>query len=107
MTARGITDRQKKERPGNLYRVALRGQQCLGTAEEYHAKVVAADFLTAVRLTTEALRLDPACLEGVVVTLICTGSELQEGRVFDTGHRCRGYGDRGGWTPDSSQARRP
>ena len=101
-----MTGKQKRGRAGRLYRVATRGRQYLGTAEEHHAKVVAADFLTAMQLTVESFQLDPASLQGVVVTLICEDCELEEGTVFDKGHRCRGFGERGGWLPDCPPPRR-
>lgn len=107
MTASRVTEKQKRERPGKLYRVMIRGQEYLGTAEEYQANVVAPDSPAAVCLTIEALKLDPASVQGVVVTLMRENGELPEGEVFAVSHRYRGFGERGGWVPDSPPARRP
>ncbi|UCC74325.1 MAG: hypothetical protein JSV86_07140 [Gemmatimonadota bacterium] len=107
MTASWMAEKQEREQPGRLYRVIIRGQEYLGTAAEHHAKVVAPDSLAAVHLTIEALKLDPARLDGVAVTLIREDSELAEGKVFDMSHRCRGFGERGGWMPDAPPARKP
>jgi hypothetical protein len=106
MMASWVTRKQKTGQGRRLYRVAIRGQEYLGTAEEHHAKVVASDFLTAVRLSIEAFELDSSKVDGVTVTLLCEDCELPEGEVLDRCHRCRGFGERGGWLPDSARRAR-
>ena len=89
-----------KEKSGpnrHLFRVIFRGKQYLGSAEQFHAKVVAPDFATAVERVCEAMRLDPNKLEGVAVTLVRENTELADGKVFDFARRSRGFGERGGW----------
>ena len=62
---------KEKSGPGrHLFRVIFRGKQYLGSAEQFHAKVVATDFATAVERACEAMQLDPTKLEGVAVTLM-------------------------------------
>ena len=81
-----------------LFRVIFKGREYMGTAEQFHAKVVAQDFATAVNRACEAMDLDPAKLEGAVVTLIKEDVELKDGLVFDFARRSRAFGERGGWT---------
>ncbi len=81
-----------------LFRVIFRGQEYLGTAEQWHAKVVAADFVTAVTRALKALNLDATLLDGSAATLIADETELADGKVFDVARRSRAFGDRGGWT---------
>ncbi len=89
---------KEKKKPRRLFRVMLRGHEYLGTGEQFHAKVVAPDFATALDRVTEALGLDPAKLDGAAVTLIAEDTELAEGKVlFDLARRSRGFGERGGW----------
>ncbi len=93
----------KKERKGkiksrSLFRVILRGREYMGTAEQFHAKVVAPDFTSALTRACEALDLDPSRMEGAAVTLIREETELEDGKVFDFARRSRGFGERGGWT---------
>ncbi len=80
------------------FRVIFRGQEFLGTAEQWHAKVVAADLLTAVTRALEAMNLDAALLDGSAATLISDETELADGKVFDVARRSRAFGERGGWT---------
>jgi hypothetical protein len=88
---------EDEKRP-NLYRVIFRRKEYLGTAEQLHAKVVAFDFATAMKRACDALGLDPAALEGAVVTLIQEDTEIRDGKVFDFARRTRAFGERGGWT---------
>ena len=87
-----------KNQRSRLFRVIFRGHDVLGTAEQYHAKVVAPDFASALSRVCEALALDPARLDGAAVTLIAEETELRDGKVFDLARRSRGFGERGGWT---------
>lgn len=93
-----MAKKRKKDSARRLFRVMLRGQEYLGTAEQWHAKVVAPDFLSALQLALEALELDPVRLDGSAVTLIAEDTELRDGKVFDVARRSRGFGERGGWT---------
>jgi hypothetical protein len=102
-----MTKKENTEEPRKLFRVMIRGREYLGTAEQHRAKVVAPDFLTAIRLAIEALKLDPARLDGAAATLIRDRTALAQGRVFDMARRSRGFGERGGWLRDVLPARRP
>lgn len=93
-----MTKKSKKEQPRRLFRVIFRGREYLGTAEQYHAKVVAPDFASALDRACKALSLDPSRLEGAAVTLIRDETELSDGKVFDLARRSRGFGERGAWT---------
>ncbi len=95
-----IGKRKKKKKGTNrsLFRVIFRGAEYMGTAEQFHAKVVAPDFATALSRACEALGLDPVKLDGAAVTLIHEDTELADGKVFDFARRSRGFGERGGWT---------
>lgn len=105
---KGKRGKKAKEQARRLYRVIFRGREYLGTAEQYHAKVVAPDFATALNRACSALHLDPAMLEGAAVTLIAETTELADGKVFDLARRSRGFGERGGWTlRDALPAREP
>lgn len=86
----------EKEKP-KLFRVIFRGHEYLGTAEQFHAKVVAIDFATALRLACDAMGLDKEKIDGAAITLISAETELAEGKVFDFARRSRGFGERGGW----------
>ncbi len=90
------TKRAEKQKR-KLFRVIFRGREYLGTAEQFHAKVVAADFSTALSRACEAMNLDPGRLDGAAVTLIAEDTELADGKVFDFATRSRGFGERGGW----------
>ena len=90
-----MTEHEKKP---NLYRVIFRRKEYLGTAEQFHAKVAAHDFNTALQLACDALDLDPVSLEGAVVTLIHENTEIRDGKVFDFARRTRAFGERSGWT---------
>jgi hypothetical protein len=81
----------------NLFRVIFRGREYLGTAEQFHAKVVAPDFATALSRACHAMQLDPSKLEAAAVTLMKEDTELADGKVFDFARRSRGFGERGGW----------
>jgi hypothetical protein len=94
MTPKKATKKQKR----SLFRVIFRGREYMGTAEQFHAKVVAPDFASAITRACEALQLDPDKLEGAAVTLIREDTELKDGKVFDFARRSRGFGERGGWT---------
>ncbi|NIR42411.1 MAG: hypothetical protein GWN99_13550 [Gemmatimonadetes bacterium] len=89
---------KKNQKVRNLYRVILRGAEYLGTAEQFHAKVVAPDFAAALARACDALELDRAKLDSAAVTLIQEDTELADGKVFDFARRSRGFGERGGWT---------
>jgi len=80
-----------------LFRVIFRGREYMGTAEQFHAKVVAPDFATALSRACMALGLDPSRLEGAIVTTIKEETEMVDGKVFDFARRSRGFGERGGW----------
>jgi hypothetical protein len=80
-----------------LFRVIFRGREYLGTAEQFHAKVVAPDFATALSRACDAMQLDPFKLEAAAVTLMRDDTELADGKVFDFARRSRGFGERGGW----------
>ncbi|MGD8698963.1 MAG: hypothetical protein PVJ43_06715 [Gemmatimonadales bacterium] len=95
--AKPLTCREKAGSNRHLYRVIFRGKHYLGSAEQFHAKVVATDFATAVERVCAAMELDPTKLEGVAVTLIREDTELADGKVFDFARRSRGFGERGGW----------
>ena len=96
-----MTDKKKSKNTKNakrsLYRVIFRAAEYLGTAEQFHAKVVAPDYATAMSRACAALGLDPEKLDGAAVTLISATTELADGKVFDFAHRTRGFGERGGW----------
>jgi hypothetical protein len=89
--------KKKKNDSRRLFRVIFRGHEYLGTAEQYHAKVVAPDFATAMKLACDAMSLDPKVIDGAAVTLISEDTELADGKVFDFAKRSRAFGDRGGW----------
>ncbi|HSG81011.1 MAG TPA: hypothetical protein VLC48_02070 [Gemmatimonadota bacterium] len=89
--------KKKKGNKRNLYRVIFRATEYLGTAEQFHAKVVAPDFATAMTRACDALGLDRDKLDGAAVTLISENTELADGKVFDFARRTRGFGERGGW----------
>jgi len=95
--AKPVTCRKKAGSNRHLYRVIFRGKPYLGSAEQFHAKVVAPNFPCAVERVCEAMQLDPTKLEGVAVTLIREDTELVDGKVFDFARRSRGFGERGGW----------
>jgi hypothetical protein len=88
---------ERNETPRRLFRVIFRGREYLGTAEQFHAKVVAPDFATALQRACEALRLDATKVDAAAVTLIAEDTELADGKVFDLARRSRGFGERGGW----------
>lgn len=97
-----------EERPRRLYRVIFRGREYLGTAEQFHAKVVAPDFAVALTRACSALELDPTTLDCAAVSLIAENTELADGKVFDLARRSRGFGERGGWTlRDALPAKEP
>ncbi len=89
---------KKTNNPRRLFRVIFRGHEYLGTGEQFHAKVVAPDFQTALSRACAALNLDPVKLDGAAVTLIADETELADGKVFDLARRSRGFGERGAWT---------
>lgn len=91
------TERQRTERPRRLFRVIFRGKEIYGTAEQFHAKVVAYDFAEALSRACEALNLDVTKVDSAAVTLIADETELADGKVFDLARRSRGFGERGGW----------
>ena len=95
--AKPLTCREKAGSNRHLFRVIFRGKQYLGSAEQFHAKVVAPDFATAVERVCQTMKLDPTKLEGVAVTLMREDTELADGKVFDFARRSRGFGERGGW----------
>jgi ATP phosphoribosyltransferase regulatory subunit HisZ len=80
-----------------LFRVIFRGREYLGTAEQFHAKVVAVDFATALKRACDAMELDPERIDAAAITLISAETELADGKVFDFARRSRGFGERGGW----------
>ena len=80
-----------------LFRVIFRGHEYLGTAEQFHAKVVAHDFATALKRACDTMGLDPEKIDGAAITLISADTELADGKVFDFARRSRGFGERGGW----------
>ncbi|UCC72876.1 MAG: hypothetical protein JSV86_21430 [Gemmatimonadota bacterium] len=94
-------NKAKKDKPktkkSKLFRVIFRGHEYLGTAEQFHAKVVAADFATALQRACSALGLDPTKVDGAAITLIADETELADGKVFDFARRSRAFGERGGW----------
>ena len=93
-----MTDKSepKQEKP-KLFRVIFRGHEYLGTAEQFHAKVVAHDFATAMKRACDAMGLDPVKIDGAAVTLVSAETELADGKVFDFARRSRAFGERGGW----------
>jgi hypothetical protein len=91
-----MTGKDKKTKK-NLFRVIFRGHEYLGTAEQFHAKVVAPDCASALSRACEALNLEPAKLDAAAVSLIAEDTELADGKVFDLARRSRGFGERGGW----------
>ncbi len=97
MAKKSETEAENKERSKKLFRVIFRGHEYLGTAEQFHAKVVAHDFATALKLACDAMGLDPEKIDGAAITLISANTELAEGKVFDFARRSRGFGERGGW----------
>ncbi len=80
-----------------LYRVIFRAQEYMGTAEQWHAKVVAPDFMSAVNRALGELEIDPDRLDGSAVTMIADSTELADGKVFDIARRARAFGERGAW----------
>jgi hypothetical protein len=86
-----------KKKSRKLFRVIFRCRECLGAAEQLHAKVVAPDFATALERACEALDLDASKIDGAAVTLISKETELADGKVFDFARRSRAFGERGGW----------
>jgi hypothetical protein len=94
-----MSKKSKKERTPKrrLFRVIFRAHEYLGTAEQFHAKVVAPDFATALSRACAALALDAAKLDGAAVTLIAEDTAMTDGKVFDLARRSRGFGERGGW----------
>jgi hypothetical protein len=95
-----MTDKKKKtknEKRPKLFRVMFRGADYRGTAEQFHAKVVAPDFSAALIRACSAMNLDPETLNAAAVTLISNETELADGKVFDFAKRSRGFGERGGW----------
>ena len=90
-------EKGKKEKPRRLFRVMFRGADYRGTAEQFHAKVVAPNFSVALIRACTAMNLDPETLNTAAVTLISDETELADGKVFDFAHRSRGFGERGGW----------
>ncbi len=95
MSGKGQSERSAK--PRRLFRVIFRGREYLGTAEQFHAKVVAPDFTTALQRACEALGLDAAKIDAAAVSLIADDTELADGKVFDLARRSRAFGERGGW----------
>jgi hypothetical protein len=91
------TERKGGARPRRLFRVIFRGKEIYGTAEQFHAKVVAHDFAEALSRACEALNLDATKVDSAAVTLIAEDTELADGKVFDLARRSRGFGERGGW----------
>ncbi len=89
--------RPKASEARKLYRVILRAREYLGTAEQWHAKVVASDFMAALLRALEDLEIEPAQLDGSAVTLIAESTELDDGKVFDVARRARAFGERGAW----------
>ena len=89
------TESEKTKR--HLFRVIFRSKEYMGTAEQFHAKVVAPDFATAVKRACDAMELDPQKLDGAAVTLMREDTELADGKVFDFARRSRGFGERGAW----------
>ncbi len=87
----------KKGKDRKLFRVIFRGSEYLGAAEQFHAKVVAPDFATALKRACDALGLDLTKVDGAAVTLIADNTELADGKVFDFARRSRAFGERGGW----------
>jgi hypothetical protein len=94
----GKQEGKREQTPCRLFRVIFRGREYLGTGEQFHAKVVAPDFVTALERACEALNLDATKIDGAAITLIADHTELAEGKVFDLARRSRGFGERGGWT---------
>jgi hypothetical protein len=105
---KGKKGKKATEGPHRLYRVIFRGREYLGTGEQYHAKVVAPDFATALTRACTALHLDADALDGAAVTLVAESTELADGKVFDLARRSRGFGERGGCTlRDALPAKEP
>ncbi len=97
MAKKSEPEAQKKEPTKKLFRVIFRGHEYLGTAEQFHAKVVSHDFATALKLACDAMGLDPEKIDGAAITMISADTELADGKVFDFARRSRGFGERGGW----------
>ncbi|MGD2151889.1 MAG: hypothetical protein PVG79_01395 [Gemmatimonadales bacterium] len=97
MVKQSEPEAEKKEHARKLFRVIFRCHEYLGTAEQFHAKVVARDFSTALKLACDAMELDPDNVDAAAITLISAETELAEGKVFDFARRSRGFGERGGW----------
>lgn len=99
-----MTDDKKAKTQGSetpkrrLFRVIFRSMEYRGTVEQFHAKVVAPDFATALSRGCQALGLDALKLDGAAVTVVSEDTELKDGKVFDLARRSRGFGERGGWT---------
>lgn len=97
---------KQKTKQARLFQVIFRGPEFLGTWDEWHAKVVADEMQTAIERALEHLELDQAELHGVLVTMIATGTELPEGKVFEAARRSRAFGQRGAWI-DEPVERKP
>ena len=89
--------RSKSLEAKKVYRVILRAQEYLGTAEQWHAKVVAPDFMSALQRCLKELEMDTDRLDGSAVTMVCESTELADGKVFDVARRARAFGERGAW----------
>ncbi len=89
--------RESEVNARRLFRVIFRGREVYGTAEQFHAKVVAPDFASALSRACEAMNLDQTKVDSAAVTLIAESTELTDGKVFDLARRSRGFGERGGW----------
>lgn len=90
--------KSKSEESKKLFRVILRAQEYMGTAEQWHVKVVAPNFLSALQRALDELEIDATKLEGSAVTMAAESTELPEGKVFDVARRARAFGERGAWT---------
>lgn len=95
--AKGAGEQSTRADERRLFRVIFRGREVYGTAEQYHAKVVAPDFAAALSRACAALGLDQMKVDSAAVTLIADATELADGKVFDLARRSRGFGERGGW----------
>lgn len=95
---------QESER--RLFRVLFRGPEFLGTWDEWHAKVVAADIETAIERVIHHFELHEVDLHGAFVTMISERTELPEGKVFEAARRSRAFGQRGAWI-DEPVERKP
>jgi hypothetical protein len=88
---------KKEKKPQKLFRVTFRGHDYLGAWDEWQAKVVARDLLTAVHSMLQFLDLPEEDLTGANVTLVAEETELPEGRILEPARRSRGFGQRGAW----------